>query len=110
VVLHTGNQAAELIRHLRRLGCAPCHHEPAKAVQELQIAESEELWQTGLSFFAFFGNMYPAYVRGQAFLDAGEKKEAAAEFRKFADHPGIVIADPVGVMAKKELEKLSTQK
>ena len=84
-------------------------HEPEKAIQELQIAEREELWQTGLSFFAFFGNMYPAYVRGEAFLEAGEKKEAAAEFRKFADHPGIAIADPVGALARKELEKLSTE-
>jgi eukaryotic-like serine/threonine-protein kinase len=81
-------------------------HQPAKAIEELQVAEREELWQTGLSFFAFFGNMYPAYVRGEAYLAEGKNKEAAAEFQKFVDHPGIVFADPVGVMARRELAKL----
>lgn len=81
-------------------------HEPAKAIEELQIAEREELWQTGLGFFGFFGNMYPAYVRGEAYRAEGKTKEASAEFQKFVDHPGIVVADPVGVMARRELEKV----
>lgn len=84
-------------------------HEPAKAIEDLRIAEREELWQTGLSFFGFFGNMYPAYVRGEAYLAEGKTKEATAEFQKFVDHPGIVIADPVGVVARRELQKLSSQ-
>ncbi len=86
------------------------HHDAAKALAELQMAEREELWETGLSFFAFFGNMYPAYVRGEAYLAQGKTKEAAAEFQKFVDHPGMVIADPVGVMARRGLAKLNNQR
>ena len=50
--------------------------------------------------------MYPAYVRGEAYRAEGKRKEAAAEFQKFVDHPGIVIADPVEVVARRELAKL----
>jgi DNA-binding winged helix-turn-helix (wHTH) protein/tetratricopeptide (TPR) repeat protein len=85
------------------------HHDAADALAELQVAEREELGQTGLGFFAFFGNMYPAYVRGEAYLAQGKTKEAAAEFQKFVDHPGMVIADPAGVMARRELAKLGNQ-
>ena len=34
--------------------------------------------------------MYPAYVRGQAYLGEKNSPAAAAEFQKFLDHPGIV--------------------
>ncbi len=81
-------------------------HDPTKAIDELRITESQELAQTGLGFFGFFGNMYPAYVRGEAYLAERKTKEAAAEFQKFTAHPGIVIADPVGVVARRELAKL----
>jgi hypothetical protein len=54
--------------------------------------------------------MYPAYVRGEAYLAQGKTKEAAAEFQKFVDHPGMVIADPVGVMARRGLAKLNNQR
>jgi tetratricopeptide (TPR) repeat protein len=37
------------------------------------------------------GNLYPAYVRGQAHLLAHEGVAAAAEFQKLLDHPGIVL-------------------
>ncbi len=51
------------------------------------------------SFFAKFGGLYPAYVRGQAYLQAQQGREAAAEFQKILDHRGIVFADPVGALA-----------
>jgi tetratricopeptide (TPR) repeat protein len=34
--------------------------------------------------------MYPVYVRGEAYLRAGQGSAAAAEFQKFIDHPGVV--------------------
>ena len=46
-----------------------------------------------------FGALYPIYVRGEAFLAAHQGVEAAAEFQKTLDHPGIVISDPVGALA-----------
>ena len=38
-------------------------------------------------------------VRGNAYLVAGKGNEAAAEFQKILDHPGIVVDDPIGALA-----------
>ena len=53
--------------------------------------------------FAFFGNLYAPYVRGQAYLSAHRYTEAVAEFQKVLDHPGIVFADPVRAVARLQL-------
>ena len=57
----------------------------------------------GTAFFAKFGGLYPAYVRGEAYLAAGRGQEAAAEFQKVLDHRGIVLADPIGALAHLQL-------
>jgi eukaryotic-like serine/threonine-protein kinase len=46
------------------------------------------------------GNLYPAYIRGQAYLGTHQGKEAAAEFQKFLDHSGIVLNSPLGALAR----------
>ena len=43
--------------------------------------------------------LYPTYIRGQAYLAAGQAKEAAAEFQKILDHSGIVWNCWTGVLA-----------
>jgi len=45
------------------------------------------------------GTLYPAYLRGQAYLAAHNGTAAAAEFQKFLDHRGIVINFPLGALA-----------
>jgi eukaryotic-like serine/threonine-protein kinase len=45
------------------------------------------------------GTMYPVYVRGHAYLLANKGKEAAAEFQKIIDHPGVVLNFPFGALA-----------
>ena len=57
----------------------------------------------GISFFGFYGAFYPAYVRGEAYLATHRGTEAAAEFQKILDHRGLVLADPVGAMARLQL-------
>ena len=76
---------------------------PAKAIQELQSAERYGLAMNGLSLNAFYGAMYPAYVRGEAFLAEHKGVEAAAEFQKLIDHRGIVLADPTAALARLEI-------
>jgi len=44
--------------------------------------------------------MYPTYIRGQAYLAAGQGKEAAAEFQKILDHSGIVWSCWTGALAR----------
>jgi eukaryotic-like serine/threonine-protein kinase len=72
---------------------------PMGAVEQLQKALPYDLAMPGTAFFGNFGGLYPAYVRGQAYLAAGHGQEAAAEFQKVLDHRGIVFADPVGALA-----------
>jgi DNA-binding winged helix-turn-helix (wHTH) protein/tetratricopeptide (TPR) repeat protein len=43
--------------------------------------------------------LYPTYVRGNAYLAAGQGKEAAAEFQKILDHNGIVWNCWTGALA-----------
>jgi hypothetical protein len=52
---------------------------------------------------AFFGAMYPVYVRGEAYLAAHQSPEAAAEFQKILTHRGVVIGDPIRALAHLQL-------
>lgn len=80
------------------------HHEsPSDAIERLQTALPFDLAMPGTAFFAKFGGLYPAYVRGQAYLKAGRGREAALEFQKILDHRGIVLADPIGALAHLQL-------
>jgi serine/threonine protein kinase/Tfp pilus assembly protein PilF len=76
---------------------------PLDAIERLQTALPYDLAMPGTAFFAKFGGLYPAYVRGQAYLGAGRGREAAAEFQKILDHRGIVLADPIGALAHLQL-------
>jgi hypothetical protein len=49
------------------------------------------------------GNLYPAYVRGEAYLAAHQGREAAVEFQKILDQRGIVVSDPIGALAHLQL-------
>ena len=49
------------------------------------------------------GTMYPAYIRGLAYLAQKNGPAAAAEFQKFLDHPGIVQNFLLGSLAHLQL-------
>ena len=72
---------------------------PTKAIELLQITFPYELGTTQSSL----GNLSPAYVRGQAYLDAGMFRQAETEFQKMLDHPGIVLDDVTGALAHLQL-------
>jgi eukaryotic-like serine/threonine-protein kinase len=80
-------------------------HEPRKAVELLQVAVPYDLNVPSIDFNAFFGGLYPVYVRGEAYLAERKGAEAAAEFQKILNHPGIVLADPVGATARLQLAR-----
>jgi eukaryotic-like serine/threonine-protein kinase len=65
---------------------------PAKAVQLLQQAIPYD--------FAEFADLTPVYVRGLAYLRMGAGAEAAAEFQKFVDHPGVNVIFPTHALAQ----------
>jgi len=80
---------------------------PAKALEMTQAAAPYDLAVPGTAYFsgAFFGALYPVYVRGLAYSRMVSHREAAAEFRKILDHPGIVLNDPIGPMARLQLAR-----
>jgi len=51
------------------------------------------------------GTLYPAYLRGQAYLTAHEGTAAAAEFQKLLDHRGIVVNFVTGALARLQLAR-----
>ncbi len=48
-------------------------------------------------------SLYPVYLRGEAYLEAKQAAAAAAEFEKILDHPGVVVNEPIGALARLEL-------
>jgi len=78
---------------------ALAHRAPLDAVERLQRAVPYDFALPGTGFFGRYGGLYPAYIRGEAYLAAGRGPEAAAEFQKVLSHRGIVLADPIGALA-----------
>ena len=76
---------------------------PSDAIERLQTALPYDLAMPGTAFFAKFGGLYPAYVRGLAYLQAARGCEATTEFQKVLDHRGIVLADPISALAHMQL-------
>jgi eukaryotic-like serine/threonine-protein kinase len=76
---------------------------PSDAIGQLEQARPYDLALPGTAFFAKFGGLYTAYVRGQSYLAAGRGQEAAGEFQKVLNHRGIVFADPIGALAHLQL-------
>jgi len=69
----------------------------AKAVEALAAASPYELGVPGNS--TFWTNLYPVFVRGQALLASRQGTQAAAEFQKILDWPGVVVNEPIGALA-----------
>ncbi len=71
---------------------------PSAAIASLQPAVPPiEYGQ--IFFLTNISCLYPTYIRGQAYLAAGQGNEAAAEFQKILDHSGIVWNCWTGALA-----------
>jgi tetratricopeptide (TPR) repeat protein len=70
---------------------------PTAALNELPAATPIELGQ--IPFVANLSCLYPVYVRGEAYLAAGQGSAAATEFQKIIDHSGIVWNCWTGALA-----------
>ncbi len=70
----------------------------APALNALQAGSSIELGQ--ILFVTNVSCLYPVYLRGEAYLGAGQGSTAAAEFQKIIDHSGIVWNCWTGALAR----------
>jgi DNA-binding winged helix-turn-helix (wHTH) protein len=77
--------------------------DPKGAIEALQAAIPYDVAAPRIQQHAFFGALYPVYVRGRAYLAAGQGAQAAAEFHKILAHRGLVASDPIGALAQLEL-------
>ncbi len=70
-----------------------------EALESLRTAAPYELGMTTSSVYGWTA-LYPAFVRGEAYLAARQGSGAAAEFQKILDHRGIVLCEPIGALAR----------
>ena len=87
-----------------RAGIQMNQNDSHKAVRELTVASRYELGSPGIKQEPF-GNLYPVYVRGKAYLQAGQGQQAATEFQKILDHRGLVSNFIIGALAHLQLAR-----
>ena len=75
---------------------------PGKAIQLLSPSLPTE---TAITDEFSVSSLYPAYVRGQAYLLSGDGKAAATEFQKLIGHPGLVLNTPLAALARLQLAR-----
>jgi serine/threonine protein kinase/tetratricopeptide (TPR) repeat protein len=89
-----------------RAQIALVNQQPQQAIDMLQGAVPVELGES----LSTQGPpcLYPVYVRGEAYLAAGQGSAAAAEFQKLIDHRGITWSCTTGVLARLGLGRAYT--
>lgn len=63
----------------------------------------------GLPAYSYYNwpDLYPVYVRGEAYLATHRGAEATTEFKKILAHRGLVLNEPTGVLAHLQLGALT---
>jgi eukaryotic-like serine/threonine-protein kinase len=82
-----------------RAAIALARGDAAKAIELLRVVTGDAQWW-GPNDPTSLDGLFSAYLRGQAYLSLGQGQEAAAEFRRLVDHPGIVVNSPFGPLAR----------
>ncbi len=79
----------------------------AIALQQKNAAKAIELLEVTAPYELGGGEslMYPVYLRGEAYLKLGRGHEAAGEFQKIIDHPGVVLNFVIGPLARLQLAR-----
>jgi eukaryotic-like serine/threonine-protein kinase len=75
-------------------------HDPAAAIDLLRGTVQYDLANTDS-----FDFLYPAYIRGLAYLESGDGRSAAGEFQKLIDNPGLCWEYITGPLARLQLAR-----
>jgi tetratricopeptide (TPR) repeat protein len=92
------DQYVPMIRAAAALHSGAPVNNPDAILNELAPAMPTEFGSHAVDRVAFL-TCYSIYFRGEAYLDARQGKQAAAEFQKILDHPQLTLTDPVSAMA-----------
>jgi len=68
------------------------------AARALQALEAARPYEIGIA-----GGLVPVYIRGLAYLQTNDGQNAAIEFQKIIDHPGVVLNAPIGPLASLQM-------
>jgi len=85
-----------------RAALALARNQPDEAIDFLQAASAYEFGEPNPQI-QIGGTLYPAYLRGEAYLRKGNGNLAAAEFHKLIDHRGVVQNFVLGALARLQL-------
>ena len=77
--------------------------QPTRSIELLQVAIPYEMSSDPDPEVWGGSSLYPAYLRGEAYLRLGRGREAETEFQKFLEHRGIVVNSPTGALAHLQL-------
>jgi serine/threonine protein kinase/Flp pilus assembly protein TadD len=80
---------------------------PNHAIELLKDARRYELGQPAQVISL---NMYPAFVRGEAYLALHDGPAALAEFQRILDNPGVSINEPIAALAHLGLARATALK
>ena len=80
---------------------------PAAARNALQAASGNELGQ--ITFVSNLSCLYDVYIRGEAYLAAGQASAAGVEFQKIIDHSGIIWNCWTGALAHLGMARANAQ-
>jgi tetratricopeptide (TPR) repeat protein len=73
-------------------------HDAATAIDLLRGTAKYDLAFTGV-----VDSVYPAYIRGLAYMGVGDGQSAAAQFQKLIDNPGFSVRHVIGPLARLQL-------
>jgi hypothetical protein len=67
---------------------------PMSAKRTVDAAKAAQVdWRELLACTHSFDSLYPAYIRGLAYLESGDGRSAAGEFQKVIDNPGLLLGE-----------------
>ncbi len=79
------------------------------ASQALELLQAAAPYDLGNPAPFQLGSLYPAYVRGRAYLKASQAPLAQAEFQKILDHRGVTVNLLPGALAHLQLARAYAQ-
>jgi eukaryotic-like serine/threonine-protein kinase len=66
----------------------------------IKVLEPASVYELGVE-----AGLLPVYIRGLAYLHAGNTPKAVEEFQKILDHSGVVLNSPIGPLARLQMAR-----
>ena len=67
------------------------------------------VYDLGQPFPFQVATMYPVYLRGLAYMQEGLNPQAAVQFERIINHPGLIVNFPLGSLAKLQFARATAR-